>query len=81
MSTNVLAFLTFRNMWDNMSGFWRMQCADDSFDITAKVGLENSNFLLKHCHTLKIFQHYSLYLDPVEREKELKISWVRFIFV
>ena len=81
MSTNVLAFLTFRNMWDNMSGFWRMQCADDSFDITAKVGLENSNFSLKHCHTLKIFQHYSLYLDPVEREKELKISWVRFIFV
>ena len=30
-------------MWDNMSGFWRMQCAGDSFDITAKVSLENPN--------------------------------------
>ena len=28
-------------MWDNMSGFWRMQCADDSFEITAKVRSEN----------------------------------------
>ena len=28
-------------MWDNMSGFWRMQCADDSFEITAKVCSEN----------------------------------------
>ena len=26
-----------------MSGFWRMQCAGDSFDITAKVSLENPN--------------------------------------
>ena len=30
-------------MWDNMSGFWRMQCAGDSFDITAKVSLANPN--------------------------------------
>ena len=36
--------LVFRNMWDNMSGFWRMQCADDSFEITAKVRLENPDF-------------------------------------
>ena len=28
-------------MWDNMSGFWRMQCADDTFEITAKVRSEN----------------------------------------
>ena len=30
-------------MWDNMSGFWRMQCADDTFEITAKVRSENLN--------------------------------------
>ena len=34
-----------------MSGFWRMQCADDSFDITAKVGLENQKLDLQlDCH-------------------------------
>ena len=45
--------------------------------------LENSNFVFLRLplNSLKIFQHYSLYLDPVEREKELKISWVRFIFL
>ena len=41
--TFLLVFF-FRNMWDNMSGFWRMQCADDSFEITAKVRLENPDF-------------------------------------
>ena len=45
MSTNVSAFFAFRNMWDNMSGFWRMQCAGDSFDITAKVGMDIPNFV------------------------------------
>ena len=43
-------------MFDNMSGFWRMQCAEDEFKITPK--------------------NYSLYLDPKQREKELKITWV-----
>lgn len=43
-------------MFDNMSGFWRMQCAEDDFKITPK--------------------NYSLYLDPKQREKELKITWV-----
>ena len=48
-------------MFDNMSGFWRMQCAEDDFKITPK--------------------NYSLYLDPQQREKELKISWVRICHV
>ena len=43
-------------MFDNMSGFWRMQCAEDDFKITPK--------------------NYYLYLDPKQREKELKITWV-----
>ena len=43
-------------MFDNMSGFWRMQCAEDDFKITPK--------------------NYSFYLDPKQREKELKITWV-----
>lgn len=50
-----------KNMFDNMSGFWRMQCAEDDFKITPK--------------------NYSLYLDPQQREKELKISWVRICHV
>ena len=49
-----------QNMFDNMSGFWRMQCAEDDFQITPK--------------------NYSFYLDPNQREKELKISWVSFPF-
>ena len=43
-------------MFDNMSGFWRMQCAEEDFRITPK--------------------NYSLYLDPEQRDKDLKISWV-----
>ena len=46
----------FQNMFDNMSGFWRMQCADEDFEITPK--------------------NYSLYLDPHQRDKEIKITWV-----
>ena len=45
-----------QNMFDNMSGFWRMQCAEEDFRITPK--------------------NYSLYLDPEQRDKELKITWV-----
>ena len=48
-----------QNMFDNMSGFWRMQCAEDEFKITPK--------------------NYSLYLDPKQREKELKITWVNSV--
>ena len=39
--TVIFEYFFPRNMWDNMSGFWRMQCADDSFEITAKVRSEN----------------------------------------
>ena len=45
-------------MFDNMSGFWRMQCAEEDFRITPK--------------------NYSLYLDPEQRDKDLKISWVSY---
>ena len=48
--------LILQNMFDNMSGFWRMQCAEEDFRITPK--------------------NYSLYLDPEQRDKDLKISWV-----
>ena len=48
---------SLQNMFDNMSGFWRMQCADEDFKITPK--------------------NYSLYLDPNQRDKEIKITWVR----
>jgi len=48
-----------KNMFDNMSGFWRMQCAEDDFRITPK--------------------NYSLYLDPQQREKDLKISWNTYV--
>ena len=52
-------FIMLQNMFDNMSGFWRMQCADEDFKITPK--------------------NYSLYLDPQQREKDLKITWNTYV--
>ena len=45
-------------MWDNMSGFWRMQCADDTFEITAKVRSENLKINSKTMSLLLFSEHW-----------------------
>ena len=61
-----------------MSGFWRMQVKTLFQAWILRI------FFIYQCAEDEFEitpQHYSFYLDPEERDKELKISWVWVLIV